>query len=214
MIEMDLLGVQVEMPSETPLMLLRESDGDGRILPVVIDTPEAHAIYRGMEDIQVPRPLSHDLMTILLDTLGAKLEKVTITAIRERTFFAELEISQRDKTHVISARPSDAIALAVRTKAPIFASEEVLTEAGQIIQIAVDSEDEDPDILLADFQEFLEDLEPADFSVPEAEADSDSEAEAEAEPVSDEAGGQAKQDDGVEGDEQKEGDDGEESGAN
>ncbi len=168
MVEMELLGVQVEMPSQSPLMLLRETGGSGRVLPVVIDTPEAQAIYRGIERIRVARPLTHDLMAAMLDVLGATLVKVTVTDLRDRTFFAELEVTIGSATHTISARPSDAVALAVRAETPIFASEEVLDAAGQIIEVpaassADDDVEVDPDELLDEFKQFLDEVQPDDF---------------------------------------------------
>ncbi len=168
MVEMELLGVQVEMPSQSPLMLLRETGGSGRVLPVVIDTPEAQAIYRGIERIRVARPLTHDLMAAMLDVLGATLVKVTVTDLRDRTFFAELEVTIGSATHTISARPSDAVALAVRAETPIFASEEVLDAAGQIIEVpAASSADDDVEVdrdeLLDEFKQFLDEVQPDDF---------------------------------------------------
>ena len=168
MVEMELLGVQVEMPSQSPLMLLRETGGSGRVLPVVIDTPEAQAIYRGIERIRVARPLTHDLMAAMLDVLGATLVKVTVTDLRDRTFFAELEVTIGSLTHTISARPSDAVALAVRAETPIFASEEVLDAAGQIIEVPAESPADDdlevdPDELLDEFKQFLDEVQPDDF---------------------------------------------------
>ena len=165
MIEMELLGVEVELPSNRPLVLLRETNGQGRVLPVVIDTPEAHAIHRGMEGIRLARPLTHDLLVQMLDELDATVAKVVVTELRERTFFAEIELSVAGQSHTISARPSDAIALAVRTATPIYASEEVLAEAGQILEAhpADDSSDNDPDELLDEFKQFLDDVTPDDF---------------------------------------------------
>ena len=131
----ELLGVQVEMPSNSPLMLLKETAAPGRVLPVVIDTPEAQAIYRGIERIRMARPLTHDLMKILLDEVGATVTRVTVTELRERTFFAEIEMDVGGTTHVVSARPSDAVALAVRTETPIFATEEVLAEGSAAVLV-------------------------------------------------------------------------------
>ena len=169
MVEMELLGVQVEMPSNSPLMLLKETAAPGRVLPVVIDTPEAQAIYRGIERIRMARPLTHDLMKILLDEVGATVTRVTVTELRERTFFAEIEMDVGGTTHVVSARPSDAVALAVRTETPIFATEEVLAEAGQFIDSETDDEgtedepDADPAELLDEFKQFLDGVSPDDF---------------------------------------------------
>ena len=126
MIEMELLGVQVELPSNSPLLLLRETEGQGRVLPVVIDTPEAHAIHRGIEGIRLARPLTHDLLVTMLEELEATIIGVVVTELRERTFFAEIELQVAGESRTISARPSDAIAIAVRTETPIYASEDVL----------------------------------------------------------------------------------------
>ena len=134
MIEMELLGVQVELPSNSPLLLLRETEGQGRVLPVVIDTPEAHAIHRGIEGIRLARPLTHDILVTMLEELEATIIGVVVTELRERTFFAEIELQVAGESRTISARPSDAIAIAVRTDTPIYASEDVLAEAGQVIE--------------------------------------------------------------------------------
>ncbi|HJM22086.1 MAG TPA: bifunctional nuclease family protein [Acidimicrobiales bacterium] len=165
MIEMELLGVQVELPSNSPLLLLREATGQGRVLPVVIDTPEAHAIHRGIEGIRLARPLTHDLLVQMLAEFEATIAKVVVTELRERTFFAEIELSLAGQSHTISARPSDAIALAVRTATPIYASEEVLAEAGQVLEThpTDDASDNDPDELLDEFKQFLDDVRPDDF---------------------------------------------------
>lgn len=165
MVEMELLGVQVELPSNSPLLLLREADGQGRVLPVVIDTPEAHAIHRGMEGIRLARPLTHDLLVSMLEELQANVVGVVVTELRERTFFAEIELQIGGETRTVSARPSDAIAIAVRTNTPIFASEDVLAEAGQIIDEdgSVEDPDNDPDELLDEFKQFLDDVNPGDF---------------------------------------------------
>lgn len=177
MVEMELLGVQVEMPSNSPLMLLKETEEPGRVLPVVIDTPEAQAIYRGIERIRMARPLTHDLMRLLLEEVGATVVRVTVTELRERTFFAEIELEVAGTTRVVSARPSDAVALAVRTDTPIFATEEVLAEAGQFIEserfddetdevseVSDDDPEADPAELLDEFKQFLDDVNPDDFS--------------------------------------------------
>ena len=164
MIEMELLGVQVELPSNSPLLLLREADGLGRVLPVVIDTPEAHAIHRGIEGIRLARPLTHDLIVNLLDVLQATVIRVQVTELRERTFFAEIELEVAGQKQTISARPSDAIAIAVRTETAIYASEEVLAEAGQMIEgHDAEGDDGDPDELLDEFKQFLDDVNPDDF---------------------------------------------------
>ena len=165
MIEMELLGVQVELPSNSPLLLLRETEGQGRVLPVVIDTPEAHAIHRGIEGIRLARPLTHDLLVTMLEELEATIIGVVVTELRERTFFAEIELQVSGESRTISARPSDAIAIAVRTDTPIYASEDVLAEAGQVIEehASDGGSDNDPDELLDEFKQFLDDVNPDDF---------------------------------------------------
>ena len=165
MIEMELLGVQVELPSNSPLLLLRETEGQGRVLPVVIDTPEAHAIHRGIEGIRLARPLTHDLLVTMLEELEATIIGVVVTELRERTFFAEIELQVAGESRTISARPSDAIAIAVRKDTPIYASEDVLAEAGQVIEehASDGGSDNDPDELLDEFKQFLDDVNPDDF---------------------------------------------------
>ena len=131
----------------------------------MIDTPEAHAIHRGIEGIRLARPLTHDLLVAMLEELQATVTAVTVTELREKTFFAEIELDVGGQSHTISARPSDAIAIAVRTDTPIYASEEVLTEAGQVIAAhpADEEHENDPDGLLDEFKQFLDDVSPDDF---------------------------------------------------
>jgi bifunctional DNase/RNase len=166
MAEMELIGVQLEMPSNSPMLMLREAGGKGRVLPVIIDVPEAQAIGRGLERIRMARPMTHDLMTDMLRQLGAELKSVTVTELRDRTFYAELLIEIAGAEHRVSSRPSDAIALAVRTDVPIYAAEAVLDEAGQYLDgepvEEIDGMD-DPEELLDDFKAFLDDINPEDF---------------------------------------------------
>ncbi|MEZ5203918.1 MAG: bifunctional nuclease family protein [Acidimicrobiales bacterium] len=162
MIEMELVGVRVEMPSSSPLALLREVDGERRVLPIFIGSPEATAIAFALEEVVTPRPMTHDLLRDLLDELGASLERVVVTELREGVFHAELLLHAADGTHSLSSRPSDAIALAARTGAPIFAAEEVLAEAGYV-------EDEDPEEVPSEevveqFRDFIDSVNPEDFA--------------------------------------------------
>ena len=179
LVELKLLGLQVQVPSENRLMLLRETSGEGRVLPVVIDDPEAQAIYRGIEGIELPRPLTHDLIQIIFDELDITVERVTITEISDRTFFAEIELKLNGTLHIISARPSDAVALAVRSLAPIFASLDVMDEAGQIVELhsVVEGEEAevDPDELLDEFKEFLSEVSAEDFEMPGGSSSDDPE---------------------------------------
>ena len=163
-VEMELVGVRVEMPSNTPVVVLRERGGLRRFLSIFIGAPEATAIAFAVEGVETPRPLTHDLLCALLDTLGANLERIVVTELRETTYFAELHVNQGGTLHVVSSRPSDAIALAARTGCPIFAAKEVLVEAGYLD----DSEDEpdedvDPDEVVEEFRHFIDSVTPDDF---------------------------------------------------
>jgi bifunctional DNase/RNase len=153
---MEVVGVRVELPTNTPILLLRERDGT-RYLPIWIGTPEATAIALALEGIETARPLTHDLMKTLLDVLGADIERVDVTSLDEGTFFADLVIESDGEEVTISSRPSDAIALATRAGAPVFASRELLDEAG--IEIHDDTEEAE----IERFREFLDDVTPEDF---------------------------------------------------
>jgi hypothetical protein len=156
-IVLDVLGVRVEMPTNSPIVLLRERDGQ-RYVPIWIGAPEATAIAYAQQGVEPPRPLTHDLMATMIGSLGRSLEKVEITSVEENVFFAELHF---DGGVVISARPSDAIALALRTGTQILAPEALLDEVG--IAMAVEEEDE-----VERFREFLDQVSAEDFEQPEA----------------------------------------------
>src|SRR5262249_41705454 len=161
-IPMTLVGVRVQVPTNQPIVLLREHDGQ-RYLPIYVGQPEATAINFALQKLDTPRPMTHDLFKTVLDDLGTHLVKVVITELHDRTFFAEIELSQGNATRRVSARPSDAIALAVRypDPVPIFASEEVLEEAGVLLDA---EEDEGPDEReeIEQFREFLDQVRPED----------------------------------------------------
>ena len=165
MIPMSLVGVRVEVPSNVPIVLLRESDGQ-RHLPIYIGQPEATAIVYALQGLETPRPMTHDLFKSVLDDLGAKVVQVVITELHADppgspgTFYAEIEVSSAGGTHRISTRPSDAIALAVRypEQVPIVASDAVMDEAGVVFE-----QDEEEEQIEA-FREFLDDVRPEDFA--------------------------------------------------
>jgi bifunctional DNase/RNase len=159
MVEMELLGVRVELPSNTPIVLLRETSDTERMLPIFVGGPEATAIALALEGVVTPRPMTHDLMKSVLDDLGAALEKVVVTDLRDGTFYAELHLSVGETSHQVSSRPSDAIALAVRTGSPIFAEESVLDE----VAYTVDETDEKEQVV-EEFREFIEQVSPEDFA--------------------------------------------------
>jgi len=156
MIELHLVGVRVELPSNQPIVLLREREGK-RYLPIWIGQREAEAIAIALQGIVTPRPLTHDLMKNLLDEIGVQVEKILITELRDSIFYATIEMTRNGTKFEVSSRPSDAIALAVRGSVPIFASEDVLTEAS--IDVPDDEEQE-----VEKFREFLDQVQPEDFA--------------------------------------------------
>ncbi|MCZ6736868.1 MAG: bifunctional nuclease family protein [Actinobacteria bacterium] len=156
MIPMDVVGVRVELPSNQPIVLLREKDGS-RYLPIWIGANEATAIAIALEGIQPPRPLTHDLMRSVIDAVGALAVRVVITEMRDSVFYADLALEVSGKEIQISSRPSDAIALAVRTGTPVFTISGVLEEAG------VHFEEDDEEEEVARFREFLEEVTVEDF---------------------------------------------------
>jgi bifunctional DNase/RNase len=153
---MTLAGVRVELPTNQPIVLLKEDEGE-RYLPIWIGAAEAAAIAFAIQGVVTPRPMTHDLMKNLLEEVGAEVERIEITELREGTYFANINMKMNGNAYEISARPSDAIALAVRVEAPIFADDEVLTDAS--ILIPSDEEDE-----VEKFREFLESVNPEDFA--------------------------------------------------
>jgi bifunctional DNase/RNase len=152
---LEVVGVRVEVPSNQPIVLLREAGGE-RFLPIWIGAVEATAIAFASGGVTPPRPLTHDLFKDVVEALGATLTAVELTEIKEGVFYAELVLSAAIGERRVSARPSDAIALAIRTGSPIFGSEALLAEAG--IEIAEQAEDE-----VEKFREFLDQISPDDF---------------------------------------------------
>jgi uncharacterized protein len=164
-IQMELMGIRLEQPANQPLLLLRETGGQGRILPIYIGGPEAAAIAYALEGVPTPRPLTHDLLKDTLEELGATLDRIVVTELREHTFYAELQLMRGEERHAVSSRPSDAVALAVRTQSPIFASELVLEQAGQVPGEGESAADDEPESeqLVDEFRAFLDEIDPDDF---------------------------------------------------
>ncbi len=160
---MELLGVRVELPANTPVVMLREAGADRpRVLPILIGGPEASAIHSALEGIAPPRPLTHDLLVVVIEALGASLTRVVITEVREHTFYAELHLTTTAGEQKLSCRPSDAIAVAVRTDTPIFAEEALLDEAA--VEASIDVGDVTEEAILDEFRDFLDDISPDDFA--------------------------------------------------
>ena len=150
--EVDVVGVRVEMPSNQPIVLLRESSGE-RYLPIWVGAVEATAIAFAQQGVVPPRPLTHDLLKDVLDATGHELTEVQITEVRDGVFYAMLVLGGGVE---VSARPSDSIALALRTGSRIVCSEDVLDEAG--LAVPDDQEEE-----VEKFREFLDQINPEDF---------------------------------------------------
>ena len=150
--EVDVMGVRVEMPSNQPIVLLREVSGE-RYLPIWIGAVEATAIAFAQQGVVPPRPLTHDLMKDLLEAMGQELTEVQITSMENGVFYANLVFGSGVE---VGARPSDSIALALRTGSRIVCDESVLDEVG----LAVPAEQEDE---VERFREFLDHVTPEDF---------------------------------------------------
>lgn len=160
-IGMEVIGVRVEMPSNQPILLLKEIDGS-RFLPIWVGASEASAIAFAQQGVQPPRPLTHDLMRELVESLDATLTAVHLTEMKDGVFYANLIIRTGESTPMtISARPSDAIALALRTHSNILASSELLDDAGIEIP-AQEGGAENQEV--ERFRAFLDEINPEDFA--------------------------------------------------
>lgn len=155
MIELQLVGVRVELPTNQPIVLLKETEGE-RYLPIWIGAVEATAIAFGMQGVATARPMTHDLMRDLLQGLEVEVQRILITELKEGTFYAEIQMVDGGDEISVSSRPSDAIALSVRLGVPVFANEEVLDEASIVVK-----DDEEQEV--EKFREFLEQVSPEDF---------------------------------------------------
>ena len=160
LIAMEVVGVRIEMPSNQPIVLLKESQGT-RFLPIWVGAGEATAIAFAQQGVTPVRPLTHDLMRDLLESLDVTLIAVHLTDLKDGVFYATLNIrDEASKELSISARPSDAIALALRTNSTILATTELMEEAG--IEIPAPSGEENQEV--ERFREFLEQINPEDFA--------------------------------------------------
>ncbi len=157
MLDLEVVGVRVEMPSNNPIVLLRDRES-GRYLPIWVGAVEATAIAYAQQGIVPPRPLTHDLLKDILAALGVSLAEVRITALEEGVFYALLVFSNGVE---VSARPSDAIALALRVEAPIRSADEVMEAAG--IDLPDDDEPPADEDQVEKFREFLDQVSPEDF---------------------------------------------------
>jgi bifunctional DNase/RNase len=171
MVEVVLRAVRVDVGSATPLLLLEEIHGS-RVLPVFIGTPEATAIAYALEHVETPRPMTHDLMDSVIDALGARLSSVEVTGLEDHTYIAELHLHSGVNEVTVSARPSDAIALALRSGAPILVNDELMAAEGQELDLRCDdeseqvltlSDEEHEEHLIEEMRLFLDSVSPRDF---------------------------------------------------
>ncbi|SEC19100.1 hypothetical protein SAMN04489806_2821 [Paramicrobacterium humi] len=166
MVQVRVLGVALDAAQQHIVLLKPIFDGvaQDRVLPIWIGSQEATSILIALSNGHVPRPLTHDLMKTVIERLDASVERVEVTRIVEGTFYAEITLAGALESAVVDARPSDAIALAVRTDAPLFVAESVLEEAGIPASLVDAGDDEAEDERkLDEFKSFLKDVNPEDF---------------------------------------------------
>jgi len=157
--EMVIYGVSFDMVGKQPIVLLKTRDGN-KFLPIWIGHPEAAAILMKLQGANTPRPMTHDLMNEMLSELDVACTRVAVTELKENTFYASITLQLNGKEMEIDSRPSDALALAVRTSAPIFAAEEVIAESA----IEFEHEVEEQEEVVEKFKDFLENVSPEDFA--------------------------------------------------
>ncbi|MEW6516836.1 MAG: bifunctional nuclease family protein [candidate division FCPU426 bacterium] len=156
MVEMKVKGLAVDANSKIPVVILTDPE-EKRYLPIWIGIYEADAILIALEKINVPRPMTHDLLKSVLETLGVTIERILIHNIQNNTFYARISLTRGEEEWEIDARPSDAIALGLRAECPIFVSEKVIVEASITDKSKYEKEK-------IEFKKFFQDLKPADFN--------------------------------------------------
>jgi uncharacterized protein len=162
MIEMVIYGVSFDLVGKQPIVLLKTADGN-KFLPIWIGHPEAAAILMKLQGASTPRPMTHDLVTDMLEQLDAQVTRITVTELKENTFYASITVAQNGSEIEVDSRPSDAIALAVRAEAPIYANERVIEESA----IEFEGEEVNEDEIVDEFRKFLDDVSPDQFAVEE-----------------------------------------------
>jgi bifunctional DNase/RNase len=159
MIEVKVAHLGLDRTTNTPVVILQEKEGE-RVLPIWIGPAEASAIAMELAGVKFARPLTHDLLKQLIVGLGAKLNRVLITQVKENTYYAELDVRREDHVIQIDARPSDSIAIALRLNAPIFTQEDLL----ELTSVDTGDPGKDKDSLDADsLKSYLQNLDPEDF---------------------------------------------------
>ena len=157
--EMLIYGVSFDMVGKQPIVLLKTAEGN-KFLPIWIGHPEAAAILMKLQGANTPRPMTHDLVTDMLEKLEARVIRIAVTELRENTFYAVVTVAVDGSEIEIDSRPSDAIALAVRSDAPIYADDTVIEESA----IEFEHEDVNEEEVVEEFKKFLDEVKPDDFS--------------------------------------------------
>ena len=157
--EMQIYGVSFDLVGKQPIVLLKTAEGN-KFLPIWIGHPEAAAILMKLQSQAPPRPMTHDLVSDMLERLGAQIVRITVTELRENTFYASISLRVNGRELEVDSRPSDALALAVRAGAPIFAADDVIAESA----IEFEHEVEDTEEVVDRFKEFLDQVSPEDFA--------------------------------------------------
>jgi bifunctional DNase/RNase len=165
--EMHIYGVSFDLVGKQPIVLLKTAEGN-KFLPIWIGHPEAAAILMKLQSATTPRPMTHDLVTDMLDQLGAQVIRITVTELRENTFYAQITVQLDGSEIEVDSRPSDAIALAIRADSPIFAPDDLIEES------AIDFEgeeisQEDLEREVSNFRSFLDHVSPDEFAVEDGE---------------------------------------------
>ena len=156
---MTIYGVSFDMVGKQPIVLLKTAEGN-KFLPIWIGHPEAAAILMKLQGASTPRPMTHDLFTDMLKELDARVTRIAVTELRDNTFYAMITLSVNGSEIEVDSRPSDAIALAVRSDAPIFAADSVIEESA----IEFEHEDVNEEEVVEEFKRFLDEVKPEDFS--------------------------------------------------
>jgi bifunctional DNase/RNase len=155
LVEMAIKGLMMDPLTNLPIVVLRDADGD-RVLPIWVGPVEANAIALQVENVAAPRPMTHDLLRHVLAELGATLTRVVIADLQDNTFFAYLELKRGSEVHFVDARPSDALALSIRTRTPVFVDSKVLDQA-RTVEVSPENADRER------LQKWLESLDPDDL---------------------------------------------------
>jgi hypothetical protein len=161
---MVIYGVSFDLVGKQPIVLLKTAEGN-KFLPIWIGHPEAAAILMKLQGASTPRPMTHDLVTDMLGQLDAHVVRITVTELRESTFYAQITVQQDGSEIEVDSRPSDAIALAIRADAPIFVADRVIEESA----IEFEGEEVNEEEIVTEFKKFLDNVTPEEFAVEDGE---------------------------------------------